>query len=81
MDRKMQPGMKFDNSRTDPAPPAVGSTDIKGNDYQISVRREGHSVEIKLVFSSEYASMAFYDSLAQSAKSDTLCLELKINRS
>jgi hypothetical protein len=67
-------------SKKDRLPATQASADVKAEDYQISVHRAGHSVEIKLVFSSEYASMEFYDSLAQSVHSGSLQLVLRFAR-
>jgi hypothetical protein len=64
-------------SKRDLPPAAQASANADIDNYQIAIRRVGESVEIKLIFSSEYASMEFYDSLAQSVNSGSLHFELK----
>jgi hypothetical protein len=49
--------------------------------YQISLRRSGPQVEVKLLFADEYASMEFYDSLVRSVGSGVLRFELALDQS
>jgi len=45
---------------------------------KVAVRRIGHSVEITLTSSNEYASIELYDSLVQTVKNGSLRLEVKL---
>jgi hypothetical protein len=69
--------MVSQDSKKNLPPAAQASADANTENYKIAIRRVGHLVEIKLVFSSEYGSMEFYDSLAQSVNTGSLQFELK----
>jgi len=63
----------FEPARTSDTTPPAATGGCK-----VGLRRTGHSVEITLTSSNEYASIELYDSLLQAVKNGSLRLEVKL---